>query len=126
MKLVIRVLIALFGAFFGSLQIQMSVGLAGLTFHSLRHSWASWQSQGGTTPRVMHDLGGWKSTQMPNHYTHLDPGFLAGFADRSQIPGGEGVTKSVTLKRPGKKKRVSACLNGKGGTRTRREDEENQ
>jgi integrase len=95
-----------------------AIGLAGLTFHNMRHTWASWQVQAGTTPRILQDLGGWSSTQMPNHYTHLDPGFLAGFANRTEIPGGEGVTKGVTLKRPGKKKRVSACLNGKGGNRT--------
>jgi integrase len=95
-----------------------AVGLPGLTFHTMRHTWASWQAQAGTTARVLQDLGGWSSTQMPNHYTHLDPGHLAGFADRTVISGVEGVTQGVTLKRPGKKKRVSACFDGKGGTRT--------
>jgi integrase len=28
-----------------------AVGLAGVTFHSMRHSWASWQVQGGTSAR---------------------------------------------------------------------------
>jgi hypothetical protein len=52
--------------------------------------------------------------QMPNLYTHLDPGHLSQFADRTLIGADETVTEKLKRKR----KRVSACFNGKGGTRT--------
>jgi integrase len=51
-------------------------GVEGVTFHTMRHSWASWQVQAGTSARVLMDMGGWASMQMPNEYTHLDPGHL--------------------------------------------------
>ena len=57
-------------------------GLAGVTFHTLRHTWASWQVQSGTPLRVLQDLGGWASLQIPAMYSHLDPGHLAAYADR--------------------------------------------
>jgi hypothetical protein len=60
------------------------------------------------------DMGGWASMQMPNLYTHLDPGHLSQFADRTLIGADETVTEKLKRKR----KRVSACFNGKGGTRT--------
>jgi integrase len=93
-----------------------AVGLAGVTFHSVRHSWASWQVQGGTSARVLMDMGGWASMQMPNLYTHLDPGHLSQFADRTLIGADKTVTETVTQKLKKKRTRVSACFNGKGGT----------
>lgn len=40
-------------------------------WHDLRHTWASHLIQAGATPRQLQELGGWKSTAMPNHYAHL-------------------------------------------------------
>jgi integrase len=65
-----------------------AVGLAGLTFHSMRHSWASWQVQAETPLRILQELGGWKSLQMPQRYSHLNPGHLAAYASRSLLAGG--------------------------------------
>jgi hypothetical protein len=64
------------------------------------------------------DMGGRASMQMPNLYTHLDPGHLSQFADRTLIGSEQTVTKTVTERLKRKRKRVSACFNGKGGTRT--------
>lgn len=59
-----------------------AVGLKGFTFHKLRHVWASWQAQSGTSDRMLMWLGGWKSVAMPQRYTHLDAGMLAPYASR--------------------------------------------
>jgi hypothetical protein len=64
------------------------------------------------------DMGGRASMQMPNLYTHLDPGHLSQFADRTLIGSEQTGTKTVTERLKRKRKRVSACFNGKGGTRT--------
>lgn len=37
-------------------------------FHDLRHTWASWHRQAGTTCDELKDLGGWKSRQMADRY----------------------------------------------------------
>lgn len=37
-------------------------------FHDLRHTWASWHRQAGTTCDELKDLGGWKSRQMVDRY----------------------------------------------------------
>jgi integrase len=95
-----------------------AAGLEGVTFHTMRHSWASWQVQAGTSARVLMDMGGWASMQMPNEYTHLDPGHLAHYADRTLIGAEETVTETVTQKLKKKRTRVSPCIGGKGGTRT--------
>ena len=34
---------------------------AGTTFHTLRHSFATWHLQAGTDARELMDIGGWKS-----------------------------------------------------------------
>jgi integrase len=70
-----------------------AVGLEGVTFHSMRHSWASWQTQAGTPPRQLQELGGWADLQMPMRYSHLDPGHLEQYADRTLIGEGAGAEK---------------------------------
>jgi len=60
-----------------------AVGLEGVTFHTMRHAWASWQVQAKTPLRILQELGGWATLEMPLRYAHLDPGHLAEYA-----PGG--------------------------------------
>lgn len=43
-------------------------GLFDLRFHDLRHTWASWHRQAGTTCDELKDLGGWKSRTMVDRY----------------------------------------------------------
>jgi integrase len=43
-------------------------GLTDLRFHDLRHTWASWHRQVGTSCDELKDLGGWKSRQMVDRY----------------------------------------------------------
>lgn len=47
------------------------LGLAGVRFHDLRHTWASWHMEAGTDALILQKLGGWKTAQMVSRYTHL-------------------------------------------------------
>jgi integrase len=71
------------------------VGLVGVTFHTMRHSWASWHVQNGTPLRHLQDLGGWASLEMPQRYSHLDPGHLARYADNSLMPAPRAESDTV-------------------------------
>jgi integrase len=43
-------------------------GLTDVRFHDLRHTWASWHRQSGTSCDELKDLGGWKSRSMVDRY----------------------------------------------------------
>lgn len=43
-------------------------GLGDLRFHDLRHTWASWHRQAGTSTDELKELGGWKSRSMVDRY----------------------------------------------------------
>ena len=43
-------------------------GIQDFRFHDLRHTWASWHRQAGTSCDELKDLGGWKSRQMVDRY----------------------------------------------------------
>jgi integrase len=43
-------------------------GIKDFRFHDLRHTWASWHRQAGTSCDELKDLGGWKSRQMVDRY----------------------------------------------------------
>ncbi|KKL83797.1 hypothetical protein LCGC14_1971130 [marine sediment metagenome] len=47
--------------------------LPGLTFHVLRHTWASWHVQKGTPLHALQLLGGWASIELVQRYAHLAP-----------------------------------------------------
>ena len=95
-----------------------AVGLEGVTFRSLRHAWASWQVQAKTPLRILQELGGWATLEMPLRYAHLNPGHLAEYADRALL-GEDSRRESVRLP-DGELDEGSqpVDLNGKGGTRT--------
>ena len=57
-----------------------AAGLAGLRWHDLRHTWASWAVQGGVTLHELMQLGGWSSYAMVMRYAHLAPDHLASAA----------------------------------------------
>jgi integrase len=42
------------------------------TWHGLRHTWASW-----------HVMGGWADMRMVLKYAHLDPGYVARYAENA-------------------------------------------
>lgn len=44
------------------------VALTDVRFHDLRHTWASWHRQAGTSCDELKELGGWKSRSMVDRY----------------------------------------------------------
>lgn len=80
-----------------------AAGIEGVTFHSMRHSWASWHVQGKTPLKMLQEMGGWATLEMPMRYAHLDPGHLAQYAETSTLG-----TKCDTVDIRPVKSRVSA------------------
>ncbi len=54
------------------------------TWHGLRHTWASWHIMAGTPLEVLQKLGGWEDTRMVLRYAHLEPGYLAQYANNAR------------------------------------------
>jgi integrase len=44
--------------------------LAGVSWHALRHTWASRLTMSGVDPRTLQTLGGWRSLAMVERYSH--------------------------------------------------------
>jgi integrase len=60
-------------------------GIEDFRFHDLRHTWASWHVQSGTSLPELMELGGWSSYEMVLRYAHLAPerlSFVAGLIER--------------------------------------------
>ncbi|HSZ08913.1 MAG TPA: tyrosine-type recombinase/integrase [Steroidobacteraceae bacterium] len=73
---------------------------------NLRHTWASWHVQSGTSLPELMELGGWKSYEMVLRYAHLAPeklSFVAGRIERQPLRSvgealrGENVARNATL-----------------------------
>lgn len=76
-------------------------GIHDFRFHDLRHTWASWHRQAGTTCDELKDLGGWKSRQMVDRYAKFATENLATAAARIEGDRGKNVVEIVTfLSRP--------------------------
>jgi integrase len=75
-----------------------AAGLAGLRFHDLRHTWASWQAAQGTPIYALRELGGWSTDTMVKRYAHLGPGDLAQYADRSLMKPGTPAKRRTAAK----------------------------
>jgi integrase len=58
-------------------------GLVGVTWHTLRHTWASWHVMHGTPLEVLQKLGGWASFDLVLRYAHLAPEYLATWANNA-------------------------------------------
>jgi integrase len=54
--------------------------LKGFRWHDLRHTWASWAIQSGVRIEELQQLGGWKTLQMVQRYSHLSPDHLKSVA----------------------------------------------
>lgn len=51
-------------------------------WHDLRHTWASWHVQSGTSLNELMELGGWSTVEMVRRYAHLAPDHLRTAAGR--------------------------------------------
>lgn len=80
-------------------------GLKDFRFHDLRHTWASWHRQAGTSCDELKDLGGWKSRHMVDRYAKFATENMAVAAARIESGRGGNVVNLVTLmSRPEMKK----------------------
>jgi integrase len=66
-------------------------GLEDFRFHDLRHTWASWHRQSGTSCDELKDLGGWKTRSMVDRYAKFATEHLAVAASRIESPSKDGV-----------------------------------
>ena len=66
-------------------------GLGDLRFHDLRHTWASWHRQNGTSCDELKELGGWKSRSMVDRYAKFATEHLAAAASRIESDRGGNV-----------------------------------
>ncbi len=71
--------------------------LTDIRFHDLRHTWASWHRQAGTSCDELKDLGGWKSRQMVDRYAKFATENLAVAASRIEQGVGGTVVQLVTF-----------------------------
>jgi integrase len=84
---------------------KQRAGIEDFRFHDLRHTWASWHVQSGTSLPELMELGGWKSYEMVLRYAHLAPEKLSSVAGRierqqarpSSVPQRENVAPGATF-----------------------------
>ncbi len=57
-------------------------GMPWMRWHDLRHAWASWHAQAGTSALALKELGGWSSLAMVERYTSFAVDHLAEHAKR--------------------------------------------
>lgn len=68
-------------------------GITDFRFHDLRHTWASWHRQAGTSCDELKDLGGWKSRVMVDRYAKFATEHLAAAAARVERGRERNVTR---------------------------------
>lgn len=89
--------------------VLKKAGIENFRFHDLRHTWASWHRQAGTSCDELKDLGGWKSRQMVDRYAKYSTENLVVAAARIEGSLGSGVSKDVTFTSRSKETRTQAC-----------------
>lgn len=60
-------------------------GIVNFRWHDLRHTWASWHVQNGTSLQELQQLGGWSSYEMVLRYAHLSSDHLKEAAERVNV-----------------------------------------
>ena len=83
-------------------------GIKDFRFHDLRHTWASWHRQAGTSCDELKDLGGWKSRVMVDRYAKYATEHLAVAAARIENGRGGNVVNLSTFSLRREKQRASA------------------
>lgn len=66
-------------------------GLHDFRFHDLRHTWASWHRQSGTSCDELKELGGWKTRSMVDRYAKFATEHLARAAARIETDRADNV-----------------------------------
>ena len=63
-------------------QREEAARLDGVTWHALRHTFASRLVTAGVDLRTVQELGGWRTLSMVHRYAHLSPGHLVAAVER--------------------------------------------
>lgn len=88
-----------------------AAGIRDFRFHDLRHTWASWHRQAGTSCDELKELGGWKSREMVDRYAKYATEHLAVAATRIERVRAENFGNIVTFSsRSPKKKDLASRL----------------
>ncbi len=66
------------------------LGYEGVTFHILRHSYASYMVQAGVSLRELQELGGWSSLSQVERYSHLSPQGLSAAQEKISLKNTAG------------------------------------
>ena len=82
--------------------------LGDFRFHDLRHTWASWHRQAGTSCDELKDLGGWKTRSMVDRYAKYATENLAVAASRIENGRGGNVVQMSRLRHVLEMKKASA------------------
>ncbi len=83
-----------------------TAGIQNFRLNDLRHTWASWHRQAGTSCDELKDLDGWKSRVMMDRYAKYATEHLAVAANRIQRLWDENVVNLVTFSSRPKEKRA--------------------
>lgn len=72
-------------------------GIEDFRWHDLRHTWASWLTQGGVPLNALQEMGAWQSSEMVRRYAHLAPEQFQRYAEvvDSLIGGDTNLTQSA-------------------------------
>jgi len=82
-------------------------GIEDFRFHDLRHTWASWHRQAGTSCDELKDLGGWKSRVMVDRYAKYATEHLTVAASRIENGKGGNVVNLTTFSLRRKEQKAS-------------------
>lgn len=76
-------------------------GITDFRWHDLRHTWASWHIQAGTSLAVLKELGGWADYDMVQKYAHLSSDHLAEYVERvaGKFEIGKGMVATNQLRK---------------------------
>ena len=85
---------------------KQRAGIEDFRFHDLRHTWASWHVQSGTSLPELMELGGWKSYEMVLRYAHLAPEKLSFVAGRIERQASRPVEEVPRVRKRSKKRYV--------------------
>lgn len=63
---------------------KKAAGLSDISFHTLRHTFASWHIQSGTPLEVLQQLGGWGDLKMVMKYSHMAESHIKQYANNAK------------------------------------------
>lgn len=66
-------------------KVLKKLGIENFRWHDLRHTWASWHVQAGTSLHELQNLAGWSTIQMALRYAHLSSEGLKDAAEKINV-----------------------------------------